>query len=74
MRRTTDTYIQCPYFESEYRLTISCEGLIADTCVTNRFPSTADKRTHFIRHCFKVNGGGCPIALELYRKYGADPG
>lgn len=61
--------IKCPYFISEGRKSITCEGLIDGANWRQVFPSEAVKRTHTRQFCRKYCYGDCPAAKEICRKY-----
>lgn len=68
--KSTEVYIKCPFYLSENRNFISCEGFVADTCMTTRFPDAESKKEHLRTHCFLEDGGDCGMATGLFAKYG----
>ena len=39
--------------------------------MTTKFPDSKKKTEHIKHNCFKVDGGSCPLATNLYTKYKA---
>lgn len=65
-----DAYFKCPFYLRESGKLICCEGVVKNTCISTSFPTPDDKKTHMILCCFKVDGGNCPMAKNLFSKYG----
>lgn len=55
-------YTRCPYFQSEKRLTISCEDVV------RRFKTLEAKWSHMDRYC-DADYMSCPFAIDLRRAY-----
>ena len=70
MNKTTDCLVKCPFYQSEKENYIVCEGFIASTCMVTRFPDTKHKRSHLKDNCYLEDGGKCPMARNLFEKYG----
>ncbi len=64
-----DSQIQCPFFVSESKLLLCCEGLLDTTCMTTSFPEKEAKLQHIDCFCRKKDGGNCPMATSLFEKY-----
>ena len=64
-----DTLIQCPFFIGEAKLLLCCEGLLDTTCMTTSFPDKSAKLEHIEQFCKKKDGGSCPMATGLFKKY-----
>ncbi len=69
MNNSIQCFIQCPFFLSEKNNLLCCEGYIDSTCMTTRFPSRDAKTAYIKENCFKMDGGGCYMAKELFDKY-----
>lgn len=63
--------INCPFFITEKNNLLCCEGFVDGTCMTTKFPDSKKKTEHIKHNCFKVDGGNCPLATNLYTKYKA---
>ncbi len=61
--------IQCPFFITEKNNILCCEGFVDGTCMTTKFPEIKMKTEHIKNHCFRIDGGKCPLASNLYSKY-----
>ncbi len=61
--------IKCPFFMSETKNLLCCEGFIDGTCMTTKFQSTAAKVEHVNQFCINMDGGECYMAKKLYEKY-----
>ncbi len=64
-----DTIIQCPFYVGESKLLLCCEGLFDTTCMTTSFRDKQAKLEHIERFCRQKDGGGCPMATGLFKKY-----
>lgn len=69
MSVTFDNVIQCPFYISEAKHLLCCEGLFDTTCMTTSFPDKKAKAQHIDSFCSKIDGGGCPMADSLFEKY-----
>lgn len=59
----------CPYFSSEEKFHINCEGLIDKTISRTWFRSEKRKQQWLRDYCCKYCYRKCPIARSLDRKY-----
>ena len=60
--------IKCPYYRTDDGGKINCEGLIADTYVSIRFPSGEALNRHAKKYC-QDKWRECPYAEAVGRKY-----
>lgn len=60
-----ETYVVCPYFQRERKLSITCEDTIRS------YPSLEAKQNHMARYCYRF-WKGCPFASRLDRIYNQD--
>ena len=67
--KSIEANIKCPFYIYESRTFLSCEGLISGTVINNRFESAKIKKSFIKRYCYHEDGGKCPIAKALYKKY-----
>ena len=72
--KCTEVLIKCPFYLDETRNYISCEGFVKNTCMTTRFCDAQNKKEHLRANCFREDGGNCPMAKNLYAKYGMASG
>ncbi len=70
MNKPIEASIKCPFYSAENKDYICCEGIIAGTCMTTRFATKQTKKEHLKNNCFLVDGGNCPMAKNLFAKYG----
>lgn len=68
--KAIEAYIKCPFYLSESRNFLSCEGYLKNTCMTTRFPDAQSKKRHLKENCCLEDGGSCPMARSLFAKYG----
>lgn len=61
--------IKCPYFISEGRKTITCEGLTEGVNWRQVFPTEQVKRGHTKKFCRTYQYEECPAAKEISEKY-----
>lgn len=62
----------CPFYQSEYRTGVVCEGFDkADACAV-RFRDTPTRDDFEARFCFGFAYEKCPIAAALERLYAFD--
>lgn len=64
----------CPYYSHESDKTITCEGVITDTCVLTRFLDVDAKVDWQVKVCSTYKYGNCPIAHVNNKKYGINGG
>lgn len=69
MNYSLQTIIQCPFFVSETKNLICCEGFVTKTCMTTAFCTRENKIEYIKEHCVKVDGGTCHLAMSLFEKY-----
>lgn len=68
MKRKTDDYAVCPYYKSDERQLIYCEGVENGTAIHLAFSTLPDLREYkrkYCRSCWRK----CRIAEMLNRKY-----
>lgn len=68
MKRKMDDYVLCPYYKSDERQIIYCEGVDEGTALHLAFstlPQLKEYKVKFCRNCW----GECMIAAMLNRKY-----
>lgn len=58
----------CPFFITESKKSITCEGIIAEQNVT-RFTSEEEKKAHQEQYCTKYYCENCKIYKALSEKY-----
>lgn len=68
--KPVEALIKCPFYVSETRNFLCCEGFLKNTCMTTRFPDANSKKAHLKANCFEESGGSCPMAKTLFEKYG----
>ena len=61
--------IKCPFYLTEKKNYIYCEGFLKGTSMITAFSDAAAKREHIRGFCFLADGGSCPMAVNLYEKY-----
>lgn len=59
----------CPFYHSEEKQKIHCEGILPYTTIHMAFMSQADLRKHKQKYCHCMDYDKCPIADMLNRKY-----
>lgn len=59
---------QCPYYNRESKLQITCEGIEHGTKLATKFPSEHAKRDYQETYCFERDSV-CPIKIILDMKY-----
>lgn len=70
MNKAVECTIKCPFYQSEKEKYITCEGFIKNTCMVTSFPNLKSKHEHIKRNCSLEDGGRCPMAQNLFAKYG----
>ena len=58
---------KCPFYKTETKNTIKCEGALSPTCNQN-FPTSLQKKKHKARFCNK-DYSGCIHFQQVDRKY-----
>lgn len=69
MNNSIQCFIQCPFFVNEKNNLLCCEGYVDSTCMTTRFPSRDAQISYIKENCFRMDGGSCHMAKELFNKY-----
>ena len=59
--------VKCPFYKSETRNTVKCEGIISETC-SNNFSTSKIRRKHYKEKCCN-NYKQCKIYRVLELKY-----
>ena len=60
--------IKCPFYKSETRNAIKCEGVFSETCTFN-FVNSIKKCEHKEKYCNHFNYPKCPHAKKIKDKY-----
>lgn len=68
MKRKVDAYVNCPYYHSEDRQVIFCEGVEENTQIHVAFSSITQKRAYEQEMC-RNEWGRCLWADALNRKW-----
>ncbi len=61
--------IQCPFFKCTAKNLLCCEGFVDGTCMTTAFSDRSIAHQYISDNCSKVDGGRCPMAMNLFEKY-----
>ena len=69
--RSVDPYVICPYYKSEDKQAIYCEGPEKNASARMAFSSTSQKKKYLVNYCRKYRCG-CLWAEALNKKYGGD--
>lgn len=69
MKNSSASIIQCPFFKSEMKNLLCCEGFVDGTCMTTSFPDRGAALSYISRNCSEKDGGRCPMAKNLFDKY-----
>lgn len=72
MERYADKCVKCPFYSSEDRWHIYCEGVCEGTSLQLTFWNEYGKRPYKLKHCIG-NYAKCRIADMLLRKYDERP-
>lgn len=64
----TAVNIICPYFLTQGKRNITCEGILEETKVSQMFVSEVQKLVYQENNCYS-NGTKCPIARLAAEKY-----
>ena len=67
--RTDNPYVICPYFKSECKETVFCEGVEENNSIHLAF-ATPDRRRNYQERFCKCNWKRCLVAEILNRKWG----
>jgi hypothetical protein len=67
-RKNAAVNAKCPYYQSESRKSITCEGIYANTETVTRFMEEKEKDAHIERCCMKYPNG-CSLCREIEEKY-----
>ena len=68
MDRYVDKYVKCPFYSSEDKWHIFCEGVCDGTSLQLTFGNEREKRPYKLKHCIGCYKK-CRIAEMLLRKY-----
>ena len=66
--KTIDVAAFCPFYLSEGRFTITCEGIIGTTTV-NKFKTESKKKSHEDNFCQSRACAGCGVYSSIMEKY-----
>ena len=66
--KTIDALVFCPFYKSEARTTITCEGIIGEYTVS-RFMSEREKAEHEKNFCTGKYCMGCGVHAALMQNY-----
>ena len=66
--KAIDVNAYCPFYLSESRLTITCEGIIG-TSTVNRFKTESKKKSHEDCFCTSRACAGCGVYSSIMDKY-----
>lgn len=69
--KTIDALVFCPFYQSEARTTITCEGIIG-TSTVSKFDTEAEKEEHEQNFCVSRSCSGCGIHTAIMQNYQAD--
>lgn len=63
-----DQEVQCPYYHSQNKYTIRCEGIVPDTTTETHFRTTAGKEKHMEVWCCR-HFERCEVYAAISEKY-----
>ncbi len=66
--KTIDALAFCPFYFSEAKTTITCEGIIGKKTV-NMFKNTEEKNAHELNFCTGKTCAGCGVYSALMSNY-----
>ncbi len=66
--KTIDALVYCPFYISEAKTSITCEGIIGDKTV-NQFVNEKEKRNHEENFCIGKCCHGCGVYSALMVNY-----
>ena len=66
--KTIDALVFCPFYKSEAKTTITCEGIVGEYTVS-RFMTEKDKAEHEKNFCTGKYCRGCGIHSALMQNY-----
>ncbi len=69
MNYSVSAGIQCPFFKHETKNLLCCEGFVEGTCMTTAFKNRSSALQYISENCEKIDGGSCPMAINLFEKY-----
>lgn len=73
----TDSLSVCPYYQSDLKGRLSCEGLEEGQNIQLKFSRMTDKQNWMIRYCKRMAYCACPIAqmiaVQRYREVMRSP-
>lgn len=69
MKRKCDPYVVCPYYRSEERQVIYCEGVEENSSIHMAFSTPQQKKEYLLNYCRKFKPD-CLVAQALNQKWG----
>lgn len=66
--KTIDALVYCPFYISEAKTTITCEGIVGDKTVSH-FTTEAKKKEHEMDFCIGKCCEGCGVFSALAGNY-----
>ena len=66
--KAIDAMVYCPFYISEARYSITCEGIVGSSTV-NRFPTEHEKNEHETNFCTGKTCCGCGVYSALMGNY-----
>ena len=66
--KNIDALVYCPFYITEARNTITCEGIIGEKTVT-RFEKESDKKYHEFNFCTGKSCMGCGVFKAVIANY-----
>lgn len=70
--KTIDALAYCPFYFSEAKTTITCEGIIGEKTV-NTFKSTEEKTAHELNFCTGKTCASCGVYSAIMDNYAQGP-
>ena len=67
--KNEDYLVQCPYYKTNTRQVVYCEGLEDGMAIHLAFSTPAQLINYKSRFCRRLNYGSCPLAKILEEKY-----
>ena len=64
-----DYLVQCPYYKTDTRQVIFCEGLEDGMAIHLAFATPQQLINYKVRFCRRLEYGSCPLARILEEKY-----
>lgn len=60
---------ECPFFRTQRKKYIECEGLCDHSVIRCHFAREKGMINHMTQYCCSMNFGKCPMGKMLYAKY-----